>query len=785
MGDTEDRVAAEERLAELRERMLDSTTKTSEKLAEELELAEAILEASAEQDKSYRGSIIHLQQQAELYEKQLALNEQMVKEGLMSVETSIQLADEITKQLELTKVLRDEMESYVTTTKEAVDAAKGLGAEFGKIFASFGQNKYLNADNFIKLGAAIQGGKASLMGFGTQMANVGLKSFVDSVIGLAFQLDKSETSFRRATGASESMTREMTAGYERTRLSTVSIQENSAAWNALYVSYTDFTLISPEARKEIGDTTAVLQKLGVSGAASAKGMQVATKAMGQTGAQAAGTLREIAALAADIGEPPQKLAEQFSAMGPSMAKLGNQMGDSFKRLARIQKQTGLEMSKLLNLTDKFDTFESAAEMTGKLNAALGGNFVNAMDMMMETDPAERFQSIRGAIEEAGLSFDDMSYYQRKFYTDSLGLSDVSDLAALMSGDMEAAGVETTKTSAEYADMAKKAREMAEIQEKFNALLQSMIPIVTPLIDVLNGFADWLTESETRVKWFAGGLVTLMLAIKGVSIWMAISHKGAIKAAASKSAEAAATTAASVAKLEESLANSTLVGTQTTLNTTTAVTGKVAGGAAIGMLKFGAAVLMVGAGIGMAAAGIALMGLGLAEMFKVATPEQMISFIAFLLAVGVFGYTGAGFVAGVGFAAMGAGFAVMAFGLAMISEKKLTAIATFAEALSNTSVSEIKALAEAIKGVAHAMDEIPKYKAITLKSVIATTAEALVTARGAGGTISAGGGGGGGYSGPEKIEVVLKLDRKVLAREVRNISGRDQTAINRGEGLVEY
>ena len=42
-------------------------------------------------------------------------------------------------------------------------------------------------------------------------------------------------------------------------------------------------------------------------------------------------------------------------------------------------------------TNKFDTFEGAADQAGKLNAALGGNFVNAMDLMMATNPAERLE----------------------------------------------------------------------------------------------------------------------------------------------------------------------------------------------------------------------------------------------------------------------------------------------------------------------------------------------------------------------------------------------------------
>ena len=45
------------------------------------------------------------------------------------------------------------------------------------------------------------------------------------------------------------------------------------------------------------------------------------------------------------------------------------------------------MEKVLNIVSKFDTFEGAAEAAGKLNAALGTNAVNAMDLLMETDPA--------------------------------------------------------------------------------------------------------------------------------------------------------------------------------------------------------------------------------------------------------------------------------------------------------------------------------------------------------------------------------------------------------------
>ena len=115
-----------------------------------------------------------------------------------------------------------------------------------------------------------------------------------------------------------------------------------------------------------------------------------------------------------LGVAPAQLSAQFAEMGPQLAKFGTQGGKAFKELARISKLTGMEMSKVLAITNKFDTFEGAAEQAGQLNAALGGNFVNAMDLMMATDPAERFGMIRDAILDTGLTFDDMSYYQKQF-----------------------------------------------------------------------------------------------------------------------------------------------------------------------------------------------------------------------------------------------------------------------------------------------------------------------------------------------------------------------------------
>jgi hypothetical protein len=193
----------------------------------------------------------------------------------------------------------------------------------------------------------------------------------------------------------------------------------------------------------------------------------------------------------DIGVAPSKMAADFAAAGPQIAKLGRNGVQAFKDLSVTAKIAGIEVGRLLAITEKFDTFEGAANQAGKLNAALGGNFVNAMELMTATNPAERFGMIRDSVLDAGLAFDDMSYYQRKFYADAMGLSDVSELAAVMSGNMQALDGDIGKTSAQYEEMAKRAQTVQTFQEQLNALFADMVPLVMPLLGSLLGFLQLL------------------------------------------------------------------------------------------------------------------------------------------------------------------------------------------------------------------------------------------------------------------------------------------------------
>ena len=311
------------------------------------------------------------------------------------------------------------------------------------------------------------------------------------ILKLAVKLGNAENAFMKTTGANEDFARSLSNSFEETRKFGGSTDDVSKSMTSLFMNFTDFTFQNEKTRESLTNTATVLAKLGVSADDFSKSIQNMTKAMGMNAEGAAQQLLNLEKFAEELGVAPSKMASDFAGAGGQLAKFGDQGVQAFKDLQIASKITGLEMQRILNITDKFDTFEGAATQAGKLNAALGGNFVNAMDLMMSTDPIERFEQIRGAILNAGLSFDEMSYYQKNFYKEALGLSDVGELALVLSGKTDLLSESFDKSSQSYEDAAERAKTVASFQEQLNMLFVELIPIVTPVIDAIRSFISVL------------------------------------------------------------------------------------------------------------------------------------------------------------------------------------------------------------------------------------------------------------------------------------------------------
>ena len=495
-------------------------------VAKEYDAREKILTTFRETVKWSGKDLDYLDQKAMALVAQKKLLRNQIDMALEKEKLDKEAYDTLTKKIkdleeeaEIWKTLKEEAELFNTTMEKSAAAAKSLGTSLGGAFQVFGSTKA--TETLEKITLAAQGGRAGLLGFTSSLTTGVLAGFTNSIIGLAFAIMDAENQFRKATGASQEFASSMMETFHATKRYGVSIEDASAAHTALFNTYTDFTFQNEEVRQSLGQTIAVLGKLGVSAENAAKSVQFMTKAMGILPDQADEALLGLKEFAVEIGVAPSRITEGFAGATTQLSKFGNEGMKAFKGVAIQSKLTGMEIPKILALVEKFDTFEGAAEQAGMLNAALGGNFVNAMDLMMEEDPAARFDMIRDAISQTGLSFNEMSYQQRLFYTEALKLGDVSELALVMSGRTDLLGDSMNQTEEDFQKAAEEALAYATAQEQLKALVVTLVPVIDSLVKGLRGIFKWVGENSEAMKILVPAILGVMLVLKALTIFTAI------------------------------------------------------------------------------------------------------------------------------------------------------------------------------------------------------------------------------------------------------------------------
>jgi len=308
---------------------------------------------------------------------------------------------------------------------------------------------------------------------------------IASAMAQATAMDTQQVGFRKATGLGKEYDQMMMDTYQANKLNGVSIEENAEAMGNLAKGMSDFTMLGTQQKKMLIDTAGILQENGVASATFAANTQIMNKGLSMGAEDAAQFNTTMVAMAKDIGMAPQELADGFGELAGTMTALsgGSEAAQTAMRgLSATSKATGIAMGRIVDITSQFDTFEGASESVGALNAMLGGDFINAMDVMAAEDPAERFGMMQQALDDAGKSFDDMAYYEKKAIAESMGLKDTNELAMLMSGNMDQLAGDFGKTSDEIMAMEKSARANQSVQESYAQLLAEMAPIVQGMID---------------------------------------------------------------------------------------------------------------------------------------------------------------------------------------------------------------------------------------------------------------------------------------------------------------
>jgi hypothetical protein len=201
-------------------------------------------------------------------------------------------------------------------------------------------------------------------------------------------------------------------------------------------------------------------------------------------------------------------------MGPQIAALGSNGVDAFRKLETQAKATGLQLSEILGLVEKFDKFDTAAQAVGKLNALLGGPYLNTLELVAETDPSKRFEILKDRVDDAGLSFDTMDYYQKKALASAMGLNE-QQLALMMRGRLDLIQ-EPAKSAAEIEDLAQQTANFNTIMEELSQLAKGLAISFGPLISMLKQTLQFFSGTAEALGFLIPTLGVGQLAIRGFS-----------------------------------------------------------------------------------------------------------------------------------------------------------------------------------------------------------------------------------------------------------------------------
>jgi len=325
---------------------------------------------------------------------------------------------------------------------------------------------------------------------------------------LAKSQDEAMVAFNKTTGASRLYGEELLRLESSMYHHGVTMEEAGAAYASMTTNVKNLKGMSEISRKDLAETTVVLAQLGVNADTTTANFQFLTAAMGYSASEANNLSREMFVLAQEIGMPPEEMAQGLQGAAPAMAKFGSQSGEMYKKLAVNARAANMEVPQLLGIIEKFDTFEGAAQSVGQLNAILGGPFLNSLEMVQTTDPVERMKLLSDAANQAGTSFDDMSYYQRIALTEAMGLKDVSELALVMAGSFDEAVPAMKKTQAELAEIAKQSNEFNTLAEEWSQILRMLtVDLFGGVIPALKGFLQGIQDANQAM----GGLLIPALA----------------------------------------------------------------------------------------------------------------------------------------------------------------------------------------------------------------------------------------------------------------------------------
>jgi len=299
----------------------------------------------------------------------------------------------------------------------------------------------------------------------------------------------------------------------------VSMEGAANAIIALNAGTSQFAKLSKQTQTDLAISTSQMERLGVSASDTAEFMENAFKIMGMGATEAIETQTELAMAGVQLGIGADKIVKDFTAASKTLAVYGKGSMKVFKSLAAQAKAANVEVSTLLGIVQKFDTFSGAAEGAAHFNALLGTQLSTTQMLMMTED--ERMKTLVQQVQAQGIAFGEMDRFTQKSIAAAAGITDMNEANRIFSmslADYEANSRELANNAEAQQKFDDAVQATVPTMQKFKNLATELIVMVQPALEKLGEIADYLTDAfQSMSKETKEALGTAALAISGILV----------------------------------------------------------------------------------------------------------------------------------------------------------------------------------------------------------------------------------------------------------------------------
>jgi hypothetical protein len=689
-----------------------------------------------------------------LLEANLEIEKELLKQGDARAKYNAQEIVDLERKLEIQRQGYNDAEGFA---KKFMGITREPSSEFGKFIVGGG-------DRLTGLSA----GLAETVDTMSIMTST-IDKIVEASVALAIEQDQVTTGFAKNTGQVGKFDKQIVDLERNFVTAGVSVAESGEAFQSLFDNVNDFTMMTQETQTELAETAAILNEFGISSDLTAKNIQLLTKTLGMAAPEAAELTRELLDFSQALGLSQQQVAEDLSNFGPMLAALGQEGPEAFRKLQVQVKATGLQINELLQITDQFNKFDTAAQSVGRLNALLGGPFLNTLELVNETNPAKRFDLLKRSIDKAGLSFDTMDFYQKKAIASAMGLNE-QQLALMMRGRMDLVS-EPERSAREIEELAQVTRDFQSLQEEMMQTFMSLAVSFTPAIKLLKQFLNVIQELAPQIQFITALYAGYKVAIMAFNLHTKIAAMLSFDFTVAEFGRTAAT-GSSIPVTNAATGAMTLFGFSM----------KAAFGI-VGILIAGlfalAHVFLYDAGspglitiLGMVSAALIVMGIA-SSLFGFSLGPVMPILLAFAAAI----------------MAVGVGIGIASAGLSLM----VNSLGSFTTGIAESMIST----AMAVRSIVDSINEVKAGKAIIFTAAMAPVAAIAMSPVGAAAAVAGmvggatGGGAGGGEGGASPtINITLSIDGDEVSTAVNSVEvskynkGRQSDMYNSIVAMIE-